>query len=165
MLKFTLKPVVLLNRRDMAKKVLVCALGMSPGAPYTAILKTSPDVVYLLSSKEARDKGERALVLNVDEMLSNPPDMIFFTLKDPVAGYAEAKEFVSEIASQIRGASLTVNLTGGTTVMQYAIQELVRLKGGRIYFVVNKNSEEYRPDGYLLPGELIFLDAVSGPCL
>jgi hypothetical protein len=93
-------------------------LGLSPGLLYSALTTIMPDRLVVLTSEQ----GERSL----DEILRRAEfhgNTAVVRVGDPFTCFHEAGEKIAEVASIARNdCEWVINLTGGTTALQYIIQ-------------------------------------------
>lgn len=144
-------------------RLLVTALGMSPGVLYTAIQHTRPEAVLVVASANSRPLVAEALAA------AGAPDLpaTITTIADPFTGFAEVRGLVAEQEATLLAAREVVgNVAGGTTVMQLAVQELVA-RAARLGVpttvgaVVDRRApEEQRRQPYVL-GEWILLQGAA----
>lgn len=101
-------------------RLLITPLGMSPGVLYSAMQQTDPNVVLLLCSEQANPGIEEALR---QTGYSGPRHVL--EMRDPFNGFEEIKELLSQARKVCLGADeVVVNLTGGTTMLGIAVQQL-----------------------------------------
>ncbi len=148
--------------------LLVSALGNSPGLLFSAVslLEPRPDELIVLVSKESRAKlGEALERSGRSDLLETA---VVLEMADALEGYNEHKTLISStVKVQLAAASnVVINLTGGTTVMQYVLSkvaaEAVRLGAApvRIALVDRRPTEEQRANQYVL-GKLITIEETS----
>jgi hypothetical protein len=140
------------------KTVLISPLGASKGLLYTALQLTKPMLVVVLTSKEFSVSAEEIL-----EKTAHKEKQIL-TMKDVFTGFNEADSLVSEVKALCCSSDLiTINLTGGTTAMQWIMQaiyetlnsENFRVK--RVAFIDRRDSFEQKKNPYVI-GELYEID-------
>jgi len=99
-------------------RLLVAPLGLSPGSLYTALRHTFPDEAIVLASRQSAPRLPEVLKAAGFEGL--PKRVLEFN--DPLRGYHEISKLIdsSMRACLASKAEVTVCLTGGPTLMQYA---------------------------------------------
>lgn len=103
------------------EKLLVSGLGRSPGALFTALSHVRPEAAVLLTSEEARTRLQETL----DAAGSPNLKVHLEILEDPYRAFREASRITVKYRPVLLSASLVVvNLTGGTTAMQYLAERL-----------------------------------------
>lgn len=147
-------------------KVLITPMGASVGLLYSALSLIKPDRVVVLTS----DKFQ-SIVAEVAEKagFSDMSKIHVEIIKDVFCGFDEANALAKKLCSHIDNAGkIEVNLTGGTTAMQWAIQaayEAIQQKLGnpgkeklaRVAFVDRRRSAEQQSDPYVV-GEMVKID-------
>jgi len=144
--------------------LLVSPLGLSSGSLYSALvkvqgdLKLKPNKVVVISSKDGVKKLDE--VKNASKYDGDIEPILF---EDPHAGFNEIKKIVNETAKHLKAADeVVVNVTGGTTAMQHAVNEITKEAEGlgkkvtQIALVDRRPVEEQRKNPYVA-GELIIL--------
>ena len=144
-------------------RVLLTPLGLTPGVVYTAASLIQPDQVIVITSREAQASAAIALEM---AGLAHVPCLIR-SLSDPFAGIEEARALKTGLDAQLLQArELVVNLTGGTTMMQFAVEEIAQSAARlgvpvrRVLLIDRRPVEEQRRDPYQL-GEVIHLSKVE----
>jgi hypothetical protein len=101
--------------------VLVTPLGKSPGVLFSALMTTNPDRLILVTSQEALAKLEEIK----REAGYTQINALILTLDDPHAGFDEIALPHAELERVIIDASdIIVNITGGTTALQWAVERI-----------------------------------------
>lgn len=142
-------------------RLLITPLGRSPGVLFSALRLLQPDYLVVVTSAEARENVATAV-----ERADYTGSHEIFEVADPFADFRAADQFVSRELNLrfIRSREVVVNLTGGTTVLQYVAdqfgQKASRLGANvrRIALVDRRSPAEQQLDPYET-GELIELDA------
>lgn len=142
-------------------KILLTPLGMSPGLLYSALCLVQPDALALLTSATAIKNLEAIFVRT-----QQPEYIESIILEDPFAFSADANaiteqlvKFANEIAPL---REWVINITGGTTAMQYClqgIQKQLELSGEKVTVaaLVDKRSRaEQTVEPYVI-GEIEYL--------
>lgn len=149
-----------------ADVVLITPMGASVGLLYSALSLIKPDKAVVLTSEKFQDKvAEAAEKAGFSDMSKIHVEII----KDVFCGFDEANALAKKLCSHIDNAGkIEVNLTGGTTAMQWAIQaayEAIQQKLGnpgkeklaRVAFVDRRRSAEQQSDPYVV-GEMVKID-------
>jgi hypothetical protein len=147
--------------------LLLTALGLSPGVLFSAVRHIWPQRLVVITSAQASPLISEALGR------AGAPDLPheIVALEDPHQGFVEGARI--ERDQRLRRAiaessKLVVNITGGTTAMQYVVDRLARLASRlgtpvrRIALVDRRAPEVQRVDPYVL-GDLVELDAEAPP--
>ncbi|OQB48153.1 MAG: CRISPR-associated (Cas) DxTHG family protein [bacterium ADurb.Bin157] len=147
-------------------KVLITPMGASVGLLYSALSLIKPDRVVVLTSDKFQSRvAEVAEKAGFGDMSKIHVEII----KDVFCGFDEANALAKKLCSHIDNAGkIEVNLTGGTTAMQWAIQaayEAIQQKLGnpgkeklaRVAFVDRRRSAEQQSDPYVV-GEMVKID-------
>jgi hypothetical protein len=104
--------------------VLVSAVGTTPGPLYSALCacSTDPGCVVAICSATTRPRAEESLV-----RANSKAKLIALMIDDPVGGRSEIGGLVGQAAPHLlEGPAVLVNLTGGTTLMGLAVEEIAR---------------------------------------
>lgn len=140
------------------ERVLLTPLGLSPGVLYSALTHLQPDRAVIITSREAEGSVLGTLARAGQPTLPHDVQV----LDDPHAGVGEAKRLARKLAPELLGSTreLVVNLTGGTTAMQVAVEEIAQSAAGigvplrRVFLADRRPPEEQKHEPYVL-GELI----------
>jgi hypothetical protein len=147
--------------RSARTRLLITPVGLSSGVLYSGALRVKPDRFLIVSSREAAplipQALERAGVRDWPRQL--------LSLEDPFLGYREIDRYMGAVMDRafVDVDEIIVNVTGGTTVMQYAVERLAararRLGAAlrRCALIDRRSPEEQRADPYVL-GEIVWLD-------
>lgn len=104
-------------------KLLVTPLGLSRGLLYSALRHINPDKLLVLTSKEM--SGEIDEIISVSGWTGEklPP----FVMEDPHSGFGEVKNATGAANNYLLDADqVYINITGGTTALQYLVQEICK---------------------------------------
>jgi len=146
------------------KILLISPLGMSPGLLFSAIshLRDRLWKVWVISSAQAVQALEE---IKAHSGFSGCVDVV--QVDDPFTCFQEGDNFYCSVRSDaLQADKVVVNLTGGTTALQFVIQEAAdRLKGEdltveRIALIDRRPMEEQKKDPYQV-GEIINLDRIE----
>lgn len=152
-----------INRTSNYKKILVSPLGLSKGLLFSAIQHTNPDFLVIITSDKS--KGY------IDEIMhksQSTAEYKLIVMKEPFTGFGESEEVIKEVKDiLLQGEESIINITGGTTAMQYTVQEIANeVKNTNpgiktIALVDRRSPEEQRANPYE-KGEIIWLDTEKG---
>lgn len=143
--------------------LLVTPLGLTPGVLYTALSRLDPDACLVVTSAEGAERVPE--VLEQAGRVALPHRILLFP-GDPFTGFDRVRELVDARLKEdfVRASEVVINVTGGTTVLQYAVERLgdearrLGVPTRRIALVDRRDSAEQRANPYVL-GELIELEA------
>ena len=144
----------------MKELVLTTPMGASVGLLFSAVSTIKPDRVIVLTSQKFFGKAKEACEKGGFKDFSKLHIVI---IEDAFCGFNEAKRIVKEMCSFCNNAKdIKLNLTGGTTAMQWAMQALYenlkdRYSVNRIAFVDRRTSIEQQSNPYVV-GELLNVD-------
>ncbi|HWP34534.1 MAG TPA: TM1812 family CRISPR-associated protein [Thermodesulfobacteriota bacterium] len=150
-----------------AGRILVTPLGMSPGVLFTALKRLAPDRALVITSREAEPLAAEAC-----RQAGWPADRAaWLVVEDPHACFSDVQRVLDWARPVVLAAAeVLVNVTGGTTAMQY-LAERVAGEATRLgiptqrYALLDRRSpDDQRREPYVL-GECLPLegDAASGP--
>jgi CRISPR-associated DxTHG motif protein len=113
------------------ERVLVSPLGLSAGLLFTVMERIRPTFLILVTSQKARAGGEVALKTWLSQVSApkTPPFVEWIEIEDPHAGFQEIEghvERMQAMSNRFYGAECTLNLTGGTSVLQYCADRMAR---------------------------------------
>lgn len=147
-------------------RILVSPLGLSPGVLFSAVRHVRPDRVLVITSAQAARFVPEALAAAEQTEL----EVEVVKLKDPHQGFNEAGRIFAGNEARRRAlvgsAQVVINITGGTTAMQYAAEDLGRklqrygTAVRRVALVDRRDIAEQRRNPYVL-GELVDLDGLG----
>jgi CRISPR-associated Csx2 family protein len=151
------------NTRPAAEfgRLLVSSLGMSPGVLYSALVRTEPDRAIVITTKEASEQLEA-----VCERAGFSRDRItVYVVENALACHKEWESVWKRCDPELlRAEEVVVNLTGGTTGMQYLVELLgrrARAVGTRVrrVMLLDKRPAEQQAREPFVLGELEELEA------
>ena len=137
--------------------ILVSGLGLTPGALYSALRHIDCARLVVVTSRQGVERLHELL------QQSGKPDQAHsvVTMEDPFTGFSEVRAKVREAAAVLRGADeVVINLTGGTTAIQYCVEAIAREAGAlriptrRVAMVDRRSPEDQRRNPWVL-GELV----------
>ena len=152
-----------LDRAVLLGDLLVTPLGLSPGVLYTALTRMRPDSVVALTSREASGR-----LSEICERAGYPESGIHTELiEDPHRCFQSGAELVARIRPRVMVAqSVTVNVTGGTTALQYLAERVGRdaerlgVPVRRVALVDSRSFTDQQAEPFV-PGEVITLDVTD----
>jgi hypothetical protein len=147
-------------------RLLLTPLGLSPGVLYSGLIHAKPDHVLIVTSRDAEGRISEALQRAA---YPHPPRLVI-RLDEPYLGYREVDGYPRKKLDALFAAAseVFVNVTGGTTVMQYAVDRLAdraRRLGTpvrRVALIDRRPLEDQRANPYVL-GEIVWLDEDKDP--
>jgi hypothetical protein len=143
-----------------SRKLLVTPLGLSPGVLYSSLVRTEPDDVVVVTTAQAHEYVGPAL-----ERAGRPNlEPLVRIVQEPHTGFREVDRLLdAELRRRmIAAGDVVVNLTGGTTVMQYLCErvaaeaERLGVPVRRIALVDRRTPREQQAEPWVL-GELVDL--------
>lgn len=145
-------------------RLLLTPVGLSPGVLYSGALQVKPDQFLIVASRQAAPR--------IPEALANAAagDSLYqvLCLQEPHLGYREIDQQVGKALDRLfaMAAEVIVNVTGGTTVMQYAVERLAaraRRLGAAVRrgaLIDRRSPAEQRANPYVL-GDIVWLDEAN----
>jgi len=107
-------------------RLLISPLGQRPGVLYSALRKSEPERCLVLCSTATRAGVDAAT-----EAAKCTAPVELLEIADPHAGFSEISALIRAARLQLLAADeVVVNLTGGTTLMGIAAQQLAESAGG-----------------------------------
>jgi hypothetical protein len=148
-----------LELQTTPKHLLLSPLGLSPGVLYSAIKQVKPDDVIVICSEEScKDLRDICRITDFDEK-----SVTSYVVEDVFSCFNQARHFSEKVREDLFNASLvTINMTGGTTGMQYLVEKIGRdaasvgVRIRRVALCDARSPEEQKRNPYVL-GELIEL--------
>ena len=140
-------------------RVLFSPLGLSRGSLFTAIVTTCPDHVVVVTSKEGAKLVNEIVAqtkswLNIEPSRSLSFTFEVHTVSDPFISFLEGRELAQALALK-KGSENIVNLTGGTTALQDAVQCIARLISAKEIAVIDRRPYEQQQAKPYVVGEVI----------
>jgi hypothetical protein len=153
-----LKPVLSADRGP----TLVTPFGFSPGVLFTAVRSLAPEQAIIVSSTEASSRVGEALTAAGQPELRHR----VLLLKDALRGFGEVKGLIDKElrAVLISSREVVVNITGGSTCLQYVVAAIGReasrlgVPVRTVALVDARSLDEQRANPYVL-GHVEPLDA------
>lgn len=140
------------------RQVLISPLGASKGLLFTALNLVKPFLAIVLTSIDFC--ASAAEILERTEQTERK----IITMQDVFTGFAETDRLVSEVRAICQPSdSVIINLTGGTTAMQWVMQAVYEaLKAEnfnvkRVAFIDRRDSLDQRKNPFVV-GELFEID-------
>lgn len=146
---------------SLDQRILVTALGLSPGVAYTALRKVKADALVVVTSHAARP-GLDLVLARPD--VSAPGRRQIEVVDDPHHGFGEAGAIMAAVEPLLaQGGTILVNLAGGTTVMQTIVEAIAREAerfglGVRRFATVDRRAPEAQRAAPCVEGEVVWLD-------
>ena len=144
-------------------RVLFSPLGLSKGSLFSAIVTTCPDHVVVVTSKEGA-KLVNEIVAQAKSWLKISPSLErseatsftfeVHTVSDPFISFLEGRQLAQALALK-KGSENIVNLTGGTTALQDAVQCIARLISAKEIAVIDRRPYEQQQAKPYVVGEVI----------
>ncbi len=138
--------------------LLLSPLGLSPGLLFSALCHIRPEEVFVITSEASADSiGE------ITRQADWNGDMNCHIMKEPFTGFTEAGKIAEALQPCLaRRRRVVVNITGGTTAMQYVAQQVAedcRRKGREIDLIalVDRRPPAEQGERPYVPGEIIYL--------
>lgn len=101
-------------------RLLVSPLGMSPGVLFSAIHHARPQYIFVVSSPAAA-----ARLSEICATAHYHGQYTVFNVDDPFTAFDQAQPAWQVLSQHLSGISdVWVNITGGTTALQYIVQKL-----------------------------------------
>jgi CRISPR-associated Csx2 family protein len=150
------------NIRTGNGTLLINSLGNSKGSLYSALTLVKPDSLFVIASKTTKD--------NIKEIIEKAGWLgvnVEYIMEDPFAGFTEGEAIVNTAKDFIdKSKKVVVNLTGGTTVMQYLMQLLSDYarktsKDVEVIAVVDRRTVSEQQENPYVVGELITMESVN----
>ena len=140
-------------------RVLFSPLGFSKGSLFTAIVQTRPDHVVVVTSKEGAKLVDE-IVAQAQSVLNTDFTFEVHTVSDPFTSFLEGRELAQALARK-KGSENIVNLTGGTTALQDAVQSIALLIDAKeIAGIDRRPYSEQQANPYVV-GEIIEIPKIS----
>lgn len=144
-------------------RVLVSGMGSSFGLIYSAVHHIRPSSIVVITSEKYRDN---ALEACAKAGFVDKDRLFIMCMQDVFCGFAESPKLVEDCRPIIQNAeSVVINLTGGTTAMQWVMQSIFEqarkdgLPVRRVAFVDRRPAVEQQQSPWHL-GEIVEVEAV-----
>jgi len=146
-----------LNNDQIAQKsvTLLSPLGLSPGLLYSALMTIKPQRLVLLTSAE----GEHSLAEIIRRADYRGPVEVV-RVDDPFNCFNQAGQKVDEVLDLIGRGPCVVNITGGTTALQFIIQRAgsaLENRGVQVHYaaLIDRRDVQAQKDDPWVVGELV----------
>jgi len=148
-------------------RVLFSPLGLSKGSLFTAIVKTRPDHVIVITSKEGAKLVDE-IVAQAKSVLETEFTFEVHTVSDPFTSFIEGRELAKTLVTkkvpilgmpQGGSSENIVNLTGGSTALQDAVQYIARLISAKEVAVIDRRPYTQQQANPYVVGEIIEIPA------
>lgn len=147
-----------LTRESPEGILLVSPLGLSQGLLYSALKHIKPSRAVIITSQQSSG--------NIEEIMGAAEwegDFDILLMKEPFTGFDEAEDILRRVQPILGNhGEVVVNITGGTTAMQYIVQEVAesaarqQLPLKKAALVDRRPPTEQKSNPYVL-GELVWL--------
>lgn len=143
------------NKTAKESMILLSPLGLSPGLLYSALMTIKPQHLVLLTSKEG--KGSLDEIIQHAKYLG-PINIVL--VEDPFNCFHEANQKSEEVVSILNYNPCVINLTGGTTALQFIIQRagtVLENRGCRVEYIalVDRRSVQEQRNNPWVVGDVI----------
>lgn len=147
--------------KENGTTTLITGMGASFGLVYSAIKHLHPDMVIVLTSEKFATNAVEA----VKKASFYGDDQIkVITMKNVFKGFTETADLINQIFNELREtAKIFINLTGGTTAMQWVMQAAYEqakendFEVKRVAFVDERSTADQQTNPWVL-GEMIKVD-------
>ncbi|MCL6649062.1 MAG: hypothetical protein K6U89_12085 [Chloroflexi bacterium] len=146
--------------------LLVTPLGLSPGVLYSALKLLQPASLMVVTSATAAPRLEEA----IEQAGARDLPLLVRQLDDPYLGFRQVDQLIDPEVDRalINARQVVLNLTGGTTVLQYAVERIGRraqqlgLPLRKVALVDRRPLAEQQAHPYVV-GDAIELEAEDPP--
>jgi hypothetical protein len=139
--------------KESKMRVLFSPLGLSKGSLFTAIVHTRPDHVVVVTSEEGA-KFVDEIVAQAKSLLKQDFTFEVHTVSDPFTSFIQGRELAKVLAFK-KGSDNIVNLTGGSTALQDAVQYIARLISAQEVVVIDRRPYTQQQANPYVVGEII----------
>jgi hypothetical protein len=148
-------------------RVLFSPLGLSKGSLFTAIVKTRPDHVVVITSEEGAKLVDE-IVAQAKSLLNKSFTFEVHTVSDPFTSFVSGRKLAKALAMrkvpilgipQGGSSENIVNLAGGTTALQDAVQYIARLLDAKEIAVIDRRPYGEQQANPYVVGEIIEIPA------
>jgi len=140
------------------RSVLISPLGASKGLLFSALSLIKPDFCLVLTSKEYAGIAEEVF------KITGQTEKKILPMNDVYTGFAETDYLLQATSEQICcNDSIIINLTGGTTAMQWVMQAIFEMLKGqkvnvrRVAFIDRRNALQQQKNPFVI-GEIFEID-------
>ncbi|NYE58839.1 hypothetical protein [Carboxydothermus ferrireducens] len=139
-------------------KILISPLGMSPGLLYSALYHVKPDFLFCLTSEKGKEK-----LPEIMEKAGYMGGYSVFIVDDPFTSFHKTEEVWKSLKDLLDSdAEIVVNITGGTTALQYLVQktaERLESQGFSVKTValIDRRSRSEQESNPYVPGKIFYL--------
>ncbi|MBB6177937.1 CRISPR-associated Csx2 family protein [Anoxybacillus tengchongensis] len=146
-------------KEEAKETILITPLGLSKGLLYSAIVHNQPEAIWLLTSKESAKQ-----VNDVCQQADFHGNVHVVVMEDPYTDFNRWQTYMNQFVHAIETDNrvrFVVNLTGGTTAMQYVIQQIaerLKEKGEHVQYVAQVDRRpvnEQQENPYVLGEQMI----------
>lgn len=147
-----------LMKRPTQGSLLISPLGLSKGLLFSALRHTRPSRALVITSRQSS-----AGIQEIIDEAGWEGEPVVLSMEEPFTGFDEAEKIVRKIQPMLQASEeVVVNITGGTTAMQYVVQEVAesaarqRLPLKMAALIDRRPPEEQKANPYVL-GEIVWL--------
>ncbi|GAB4263979.1 hypothetical protein [Thermincola ferriacetica] len=149
------------TKDETAERILISPLGMSKGLLYSALVRIKPSFVFIITSAEAVGPLEE-----IKARAGFNGDVCSVITDDPFDCYKEKEEVFRRIFGILSAGKgkkkIEVNITGGTTAIQYIVQycsNKLKENGFDVteYALIDRRPADEQKNNPYTVGELIVL--------
>ncbi len=139
--------------------LLVSPLGLSKGLLYSALHHIQPHQLFVITSASAAGSYEE-----IAQKATWSGKSTIRHMQDPHSGFNEAESLAAVALPVIlHSGQVVVNITGGTTAMQYIVQQIAARtkqvgRPVRCVALLDRRTSQAQRDNPYVKGELIWLD-------
>jgi len=140
-------------------RVLFSPLGLSKGSLFTAIVRTQPDRVVVITSQQGSQFVDE-ITAKAKEGLKKDFTVEVYTVSDPFNSFVEGRGLAKAIVN-CRGDENIVNLTGGPTALQDVVQCIARLLDAKEVAVFDRRPYSEQQENPYWVGEMVEVPKIT----
>ena len=139
-------------------KILVSPLGMSPGLLFSALYHVKPDFLFCLTSEKGKER-----LPDIMEKAGYMGGYSVFLVDDPFTAFHLTEKVWESLKDWlVSEAEVFVNITGGTTALQYLVQKTAERLENQGFSVktialIDRRSRSEQENNPYVPGEILYL--------
>jgi len=154
---------ILEKQKNSEVRILLSPLGLSPGVLFTVLKVLKPHKLVVVTTR-VQEKN----IANICGEAGYSGACFVYTVEDPFTSFKQGADFCKKIQAQlerweVNKADLMVNITGGTTALQFLVQQAAEHFSGifncrvTLYAAIDRRARtEQEKEPYVL-GEVIAL--------
>lgn len=145
------------EKTALEETTLLSPLGLSPGLLYSALATVKPHHLVVLTSKKAADPLNQIIK---KAKYNGTTEVIY--VEDPFTCFQQADAKVGELLDVLKSTPCVINLTGGTTALQFIVQQTgtaLENRGAEMRYAAlidRRNVQEQKENPWVI-GELIWV--------